>query len=185
MTLSTRERIIAVATVTVLALLALDRTILTPWLDRLDAAQGVLAQQQQQLQRAEQTFNNRTRAQRKWRSLTGETLQADASTAESQVLNHVRDWASAAGLSLTALKPERSEKDAAFVKIIIRATATGSMKQMARFLHSAQTTELPLRITDLQLSSRKEGTDDLALTVGLATIFQPRDAPKSAGEVTP
>jgi hypothetical protein len=97
-------------------------------------------------------------------------VQEMASQAESQVLNSVREWAQDARLSLSSVKPERTEKEKDYYKITFRATASGTMQQVTRFLYSVQTGSVPARITDVSITSRKEGTDDLTLTLGIATI---------------
>ena len=45
------------------------------------------------------------------------------------------------------------------------------MQQIARFLWHIQTANIPVRISELTLSTRKEGTDDLQLSMTLATML--------------
>ncbi len=176
MTMSRRERYIAIAAAVVVGLLVLDQAALSPLLARLTEADAAIDHYQQDLARAEGLFDNRTHAQRAWRDMTGGTLLRDAPDAESQVLNRAREWAQSAGLALSSLKPERTEKERDFQKITIRATGTGTMAQIARFLYAAQTASIPLRVTDLQITARRDGQDDLALNVGLATIYTPQES---------
>jgi type II secretory pathway component PulM len=180
MMLSSRERWIAIATAVVVGLLLLDRVLLSPLLKRLDAANAQLQQHQDALRRADQLFDNRLRAQRRWRDMAGKTLASDAPTAESQVLNRAREWAQAAGLTLTSLKPERNERERDFQKITIRATGTGTMSQVSRFVYATQVADIPIRITDIQILARRDGTDDLSLQVGLATIYMPGEPARVA-----
>ena len=107
-------------------------------------------------------------------------LSRDESLAEGTILNDVRDWAQEAGMNLSSFKPERlPEKESDFYKISFRATGSGQMSQLARFLNRIQTATIPIRITDLSITSRKEGTDDLSISVGLATIYLAPDADKA------
>lgn len=185
MAISRREKIIVAVTGVVLGAFALDRVILTPWLDRRADALARVDLAQQDLTRAQQTFQNDQRAQRNWRRMAGDTLRTDAPAAEAQVLNRVRDWAQDAGLSLTSLKPERNEREKGYHKVTIRATATGSMRGVSRFLFEVQNADVPLRVADMQLTSRKEGADDLTLNLGLSTIYLPPEEPRAAaGEAT-
>jgi hypothetical protein len=173
MMLSRRERTIAIAVGVLAGALVLDQVLVSPLLARLGAANVAISAQQEQIDTAQQTLQNSVRARRKWRDMAGQTLQSDAPAAEGQVLNAVRGWAQDADLSLTSLKPERIEKEKDFQKITIRATATGSLSQVARFLYSIRTASIPIRVSDVQIAARREGSDDLALQVGLATIFLP------------
>lgn len=178
---SPRERWIGIVALGVVGLWLLDQVWLSPVLARLGDASERLDQHQRELARADQLFQNRQRAQRAWRQMTGTTLPRDASTAESQVLNHVREWASASGLTLTSLKPERSEKERDFQRITLRATAHGTMAQAVGFLQAVQTSAIPIRVADIQIASRREGTDDLALQMGLATIYMPEESARGTG----
>ena len=181
-----RERTIAIVAVGAVGLLALNHVVLEPLWQRMQVADARVATAQQGLEEARNLFDTDLRARRKWKEIAGESLRTDAPSAEGQVLNHVRDWAQSAGLSLTSLKPERSEPEEGFQKITIRATGTGGMEQVARFLHSVQTAKIPVRVADVQIASRREGSNDLQLQVGLSTIYlppEPANASAGAGEV--
>jgi hypothetical protein len=173
MKLSSREKWIGIGAVALLGALVFDQLLLSPLLIRLQVADTDVAETQRLLSRAQQVFQNSTRARKRWNELAGTSLTTDASAAESQLLNRVRDWSQGADLSLSSLKPERTEREKDFQKATIRATGSGSMQQIARFLNSIHSADIPVRISDLQITSRKEGTDDLQLQIGIATIFVP------------
>ena len=94
--------------------------------------------------------------------------------AESQILTAVSSWARERSWILRpSLKTDRTEKAGKyFYKMTIRATANGSMEQLARFLWHFETSTIPVRINDLTLSSRKDGQDDLSLSMTITTIYQ-------------
>jgi hypothetical protein len=95
-------------------------------------------------------------------------------------LNSTREWAQDAGMTLSSLKPERSpEKVGEFYRISFRATGTGQMSQIARFLYHVQTTSLPVRVTELSLTSRKEGADDITVSLAVSTIYLAPESDKS------
>lgn len=180
MVLSQRELYIAIATLLVVVLFGLDRLLVSPLLaERADLDQKIAAEQQQ-LRKATRLLSTSRQMQRQWVRMGGDKLRQDASEAESQVLHSVRDWAQDAGLSLSAVKPERSEKEKGFHKITLRATGAGGVGQVGRFLWRIQTADIPVRITDLQLATRREGTDDLSLQLGISTIYLPADADRAA-----
>src|SRR5207244_11753494 len=102
------------------------------------------------------------------------------SATDSKILNPMPEWAQDAAMSLSSVKPDRQpEKIGDFYRISFRATGTGQMSQISRFLYHLQTTNLPVRITDLTLTTRKEGADDLTLSLGIATIYLAPEADKS------
>lgn len=178
MVVSRRERYIAIAAGAVLALFVLDQWIITPLMQRQADLDLRLSRAQQELERAENLFSNQRRISRKWTEMVRAGLDRDASDAESQLLHNVRDWAADAGFTLASLRPERSEKVNDFRTATVRATGSGSMEQVGRFLYRLHVTGMPVRVTDMQLTTRREGVDDLALQVGIATVHLAREVPK-------
>ena len=184
MKLSGRERIIAIGAVGVIGALALDSVLITPLIDRMNTANAVVKSNEQALNDGKALIENQTAAARAWKRIAGESLKRDASAAEGQLLNKVRDYAQSSGLAVSSLKPERSEKENDFQRITVRASATGNMSQMSRFLYSLKNADIPLRVSDVQFAARKEGTDDLSLQIGVSTIYIPPPDPAVANPVT-
>lgn len=171
--LNNRERRIGIIAGVLLGALALDRVVLSPLLDRLDSASSRVDAAQLALNDATQTMQMDQHVQRVWNDLAGSALLSNATDAEGQLLNRARQWADASRLSLQSLKPERSENQHGYQKITVRVTATGTMQQVSRFLYAVNTSQIPVMLSDMQLSPRKENTDDLTIAVALSTIYLP------------
>ncbi len=170
MKLSKRERYIAMATGAVVGLLVLDSLVLTPWMEARADLTMRLEARREEMARAEQTFTNLRRANRRWAEVAGGTLRDDASAAESQLLNALRDWSQEAGLTLSAVRPDRSGAAGGFGRVTLRATGAGRMGDVTRFLWNVETAGVPVRMEELQLTTRKPGEDDLSMQFTLATI---------------
>jgi len=104
-------------------------------------------------------------------------LKRDPAEAESQILQAVGDWARDAGLKMSSVKPERMPDKRSLQEISFQAAGTGPMNAVARFLWRLETSKVPIRIKELQLGSRKEGTDDLTLQLRLSTLYQAPEPP--------
>ena len=181
MALTPRERWIAIGLSVAVGAYALDAVLLSPLTERLAVADKAVDDDTLALTEANGLFTNQNLANRRWRELTGTTLKSDFSAAESQLLNRVGELAQAAGLTLDSLKPERNERQKDFQRMTYRAATTGNMRQTSRFLDSLRTADIPLRVTDVQISSRRDGTDDLAMQAGIATIHVLPAEPAKAG----
>jgi hypothetical protein len=167
--LTKRERYIGIITVTVLSILVLDQFILTPAMTRMDELDAKIAQAQQEHLNAQQLFNSSRRANRDWKTVAGDAMTRDTGDPESRVLNSVREWAQDEGMRLPSVIPQPAQIEKGFNKIVFRATGSGNLNQVGRFLYRVQTASMPLRITDLQITS-KDGTDELSVNFGIATI---------------
>jgi ribosomal protein L22 len=182
--MSKRERYAAIAAAAVLGILLLDQVLVTPLLARWSDADAQIQLAASDRERAARLIVTSKRANRTWDEMIGQQLRRDASEAESQVLNSVREWAQEAGMTLSSLKPERTEKEKDFHKITFRATGGGSMAQVARFLWRIETATVPVRVTDVTITSRKPGTDDLGVQLGIATSYLAAEPTERAARPT-
>lgn len=178
MVMSKRERYIGIITGTVLAILVVDRFFVTPLMERQAELDGRIKLARQELDRTTGLRETGRRARDVWTTMDRGSLLRDDSDAESQILNGVREWAQEAGINLSSQKRERTEKEGDFVKITYRVTGGGTLPQAARFLYRMQNATVPVRITDFSANSKKDGTDDLNLSVGVSTIYFAPDADK-------
>jgi hypothetical protein len=185
MVLSKRERLIILATAIVVAMLVLDRYAVTPLLE----AREVLEAQKQvlvaDLARAGALLARKHQTQPKWKEMLAGGLQSDPAEAESQILHAVRNWSMEAGLRLSSVKPERLPEKTALPEIAFQAVGTGSMSAVSRFLWRLETAKVPIRVKELQVGARKEGTDDLTLQVRLSTLYLPAERPEATGAAAP
>ena len=183
MVMSQRERYIVIGTVAVIGLLGIDRLLLTPLLGRMTDLDQKITDARAEVQHNEDLFNQSTRANRKWKEMTAGALKRDASTTESQLIDSIGQWAQDARMSVS-YKPERTEKKKEFIVVTYRATCNGSMNQLRTFLLHIQRATIPIRVADLQVSSRPEGTDNLTISMGISTAYlapeQDKNAPGSA-----
>jgi hypothetical protein len=52
------------------------------------------------------------------------------------------------------------------------------MSQISRFLYEIKRTTIPVQINELQITSNKENTDDLKLSLTISTIYLASDSDK-------
>ena len=153
----------------VLSILVLDQFVISGAMTRMDELDAKIAQAQQEHLNAQQLFTSSRRANRDWKTIAGDAMTRDTGDPESRVLNSVREWAQDEGMRLPSVIPQPAQIEKGFNKIVFRATGSGNLSQVGRFLYRVQTASMPLRITDLQITS-KDGTDELSVNFGIATI---------------
>ena len=188
MTFSKRERIIFAALAAVLGVLVLDWWIVTPLFDRSAEVEARKAVLLSEMANAENLLGRRRVVEPRWRSMLADGMKRDPAEAESQVLHALGEWADDAGLDLVSLKPERSTKETLLPEIDFRASGTGSMAAVSRFLWRLETATIPVKVKALQVGSRKEGQDDLSLQVQISTLYfpgGPQPAPETADQTAP
>jgi len=173
--LSKREKSIAIITFAALAILGLDQLIVDPLLARKANVESLISAKQDEMDAANRLFTVSRRANQKWAQMQTGGLRREAADAENLLYTSVRDWAADSGLTVSSQKAERTEKEKDLTRVTLRATGTGSMQQIGRFLWHIQNASVPVRINELVLNSRKEGTDDLAIQIAISTIYLPAE----------
>jgi hypothetical protein len=168
--LAKRERYIAIIAGVVLGILVLDWYVLTPLVEQ----RNLLATRRQNLERevenALKLFETSKQMTRKWGEMRSGGMKQDASDAESQLLNTVRGWSSEAGLTLSAIRPERVGKSHDLQEIGFQAAGNANLRAAANLLYRLETTSQPIRIRELQITSRSDGSDDLSVQLRLSTL---------------
>jgi hypothetical protein len=180
MILSQRERYLLGATIIALVILAAYYYVLTPLWDQWYNLADRRDQLQAKTEQAGLVLSRAARIAPKWKEMQEAGLKADPAEAESRVLHAIRDWAADAGLSLSLLKPDRSAGKTVLPVISFQAAGTGPMSAVSKFLWRVENADMPLRVTEVQLASRKEGTDNLSVQLRLSTLYVPGEASSAA-----
>jgi Tfp pilus assembly protein PilO len=172
---SKREKGLAIGVLGVCAILLLDQYALTPILEQQDALQIERDKIVAELSKAQKVMAERKQLAPKWHTMLTTGLKTDPAETEGDLLHAMRDWAKASGFQLTSVKPDRPESKEQLKEIHVQATGTGSMSDVAKFLHKIQSAPFPLKVSEFQLGSRNNSTTELALQVKLSTLYYPPD----------
>jgi len=180
---SKRERYMMVAAALVIGALVLDMFVISPllaWRQDLSQRHALMTTK---LEEAHLLLANNQRMQQRWRQMVDAGLSDSATNAEAMVYRSLGEWARESGLQLQSIIPERMQEDEHLQRVVLRATATGQMRAVARFLEKVEQAEFPLRVTHLQISARREGMDDLTVQVQISTLVRKSDhaAPARTG----
>jgi hypothetical protein len=173
MVLSKRERYIGFGVGAALAILLLDSVVLSPYtraLDKIHADEKNYAEQQMAGVDAMKQQHDR---QGEWQGMLNSGLKTDAAEADSQARHAVMDWMQNSHVALTTITPERQTAVGKFQVISFHVTGTGSMPSITRLLWSLETATIPMRIGDVTIKPRKEGTDDLSVDLTISTLCMP------------
>lgn len=185
--LSERERKIFIATAALIGLWILYAVAITPLMAQRTQLQTDTLNALQTLHQANDLIDRAVVDRHRFDQMIHYGLASNASAAESQMLHAIGDWASDSHLTLTGNKPDRAEAQAPFEKITFHVTSTGNLASINRFLWDIETSTLPARIEDFTIASRKEGTNDLSLTIAISTIrvVPPTTAPAAGAAASP
>ena len=181
MVMSRRERYILLVTALAVGLFILNWGVIDPLLAERMVLAGKIDGLQPKVRKAQGLIENVPRMERAYHDMVGSGVKTNASEAESQLYRAVDECAQQSGFNVaTSTRDRATEKERGFFRMTVRYTGGGSMQQVSRFLYNLQQSTLPVRVTDLSITPRREATDDLTVSFGLSTIFLPADPTKPA-----
>lgn len=184
MTLSPRERLIAIAAASVATIFLLDRYALTPYLARRAAWRLEIKKLSESIEDNKFMLDQEAAKKADWDKLIKAGLSTDPAMVESSVMSSMRDWVQESGLSLASIKPERVTMSKTMPEAGFQVVAIGTLDGVSRLLRRIETADLPLRVEETTISARREGSDDLSITLRLAALCLPEKntvAAKPAG----
>ena len=175
MVLSRRERNVVIGTLIAVAALVLDRFALTPILDSWSALEAQKEQLISKVKRGESVIKQEPEAEATWKRRVTEGLKQTGDETEDAMLHAVQAWSQDSRLTLVSVGAERALRQGRTPEVVVQVAGVGPMSAVARFLWDVQSTRLPLKVVGMELYSRKEGTDDLSLTLHLSGLYMPAD----------
>ena len=158
-----RERILIFAAIICLALLAGDKLILSPlsdlWIERSERISELkdLLRDGDFLVKREDVIKGR------WDQMNSISLPQNMTEAENRILNSLNRWTQDSRINITSVKPRWAENDEAFMKLEFHASGNGNLASITRFLYELETDKEPLKVEELDITSRDESGNNLSL----------------------
>lgn len=178
MALTTRERNIAIVVGAVAGLYLLDLVAFTPYLKAREKLASSIDAANVKLDAAMKLRKQQKELSRVWRDMNAGGLKSDVVEAESQLFHALRDWTHESGLNFSSSKPERATSEGKFTLINTHVSGTGPQAAITKLLWRLETATIPIRVTEMSVNARKEGADDLTVSLGVSTLCDRPDGDK-------
>ena len=176
MVFSKRERYVAIGAGAVIVLLLLDSFIVSPYFARRDEIAKEVDSTRADIHKGEILFHEQRKLRKVWDEMNSNGLSNTPSDAESQLQLALDEWSQECGVNVSSLKYERSSAEGKFLQISFHLTGTGPLSTISSLMWRLETTTMPLRVNEIQISPRKEGQDDLQLQLAISTLCRLPDA---------
>ena len=176
MNLTSRQRLLAIIAIAVVALLAGDKLLVGPliksWQDRAErlAALRKEVAEGRALQSRGQSVRDR------WQAMRKATLASEVSVAENQVLKAFDRWSQDSRVGVSSLKPQWKRGPSDYATLECRVDATGNLNALTRFLYDIENARrvdrdpLALKIEVLELATRNDSGEQLTLGLQVSAL---------------
>jgi len=169
MVLSKRERILAIGMIVVIGALVLNTILINPLAAGREATRNEKLKLEADIAEAQNVFAKRKILERKWKSLLVEDSQ-NATGSESRIARALTEWSRQTRLDVTSVKPDRTDTQKGMTETTFVLAGRGSLDAVASFLYRVETSELPVKVVDMQLGSSSESGDSMSLQLRLSAI---------------
>jgi hypothetical protein len=179
MTLTKRERQLAIAFLVAGSVFALDAVALKPYIAHRTALLDQHSAKSKDLADARETIVKERRLRKVLAGL-GQFVASDTSGAEGQFLHLLHGWEKEAGVGKASFQRLRATELDGFTHLTFHVTATGRMPAIAMLLYRVEAAPIPLRVDDVQITPKKETGDELQVQMIVSTLCRKGEPAKRA-----
>ncbi len=165
MKIQNRQQWLGVLAGAAIALFVTDRLILTP----LSTSWKVRRERIETL--GKQVANGRNLVQReaglrlRWQQMVTNTLPADVSQAQQELLSAFDRWSRESGVTLMSISPQLKHDSDDYMTVECRVEANGTLNTLSQFLYSLERGSMALKLQSVEFTSHDN--DGLQLALGL------------------
>lgn len=165
MEIKNRQKTLVILAALGVAFLLGDKMVVSPLMAGWDARAKQIAELTKQVNQGSLLVSRDAVIRDRWENMRTNTLPADVSFAENEVLTAFERWSKASGISISSIKPQWKQAGEDFMTLECRADAFGNIQAVTRFLYEVEKDPLALRVEALEVSTRDN--DGQQLAVGL------------------
>jgi hypothetical protein len=186
MKINSREKLLLVASLTIVALLVGDRLVLTPLTGAWKSRRERIDLLTQKISTGQRLLTSEKNIQDRWQFIKTNALPASISESESRVLKAVDRWAQDSRISFTSIKPQWKQNAEDYTTLECRADAFGNIQSLASFLYALETSHpianprgddkpaaepLALKVEDVAITARDSEGQQLSLGVRFTALM--------------
>lgn len=147
-----RERMLLIAVAVCLGALGLDKLVITPLTTMWTTRSEKIVELKRSVEKGKQLIAREKRLNERWREMQDQSRTKDLSTTENELMRAVNSWAAASRLTVTSIKPRWIEEEKCR-KLEVRASTTGTIDTITRFLYELECDTQPLKVEDVDISA--------------------------------
>jgi len=156
MKIENRQQFLVVLTIAVAALFVGERLIYEPLANWWSVRSQHIAALRKQVSDGKLLLQREQAIRSRWAQMRTNTLPADTSLAEQQVLKAFDNWSQDAGTAITGITPQWNDDATNYVTVDLRVEAAGDLASLTRFLYDIEQGPMALKLESVDVSTRDE-----------------------------
>lgn len=160
-----RQRWLVIIAGAAVGLFLLDRVILGPYLAAWRDRSEQIAALETQVTRGEALLGRGEALEQRWELMRRQALPTDRSTAEDEVLRAAARWARESRVNFTSLTPQWRQVDPTHELFDCRASISGGLGEVARFVYELERDPIAVRLDELQVAADDDRGRELTVAL--------------------
>ena len=171
MVLSKREKMILYGAVTAVVLLIGWKFLFEPVSKRMEKTHQLKISLEQEVDVMKELLDRREEIQARWQTRMDNGLGSDPAATESAMWHQLSQWSSDSNFDLPNITPQRTPNDSAFQEVIFTVSGKGTLEGAARLIWAIEQSQMPVRISSLQLGSPDPSGREITLSMRLSVLY--------------
>ena len=177
MKIENRQQFLVVLTIAVAALFVGERLLYEPLANWWTARSHTIAALRKQVNDGKLLLQREDAIRSHWDEMRTNTLPADTSLAEQQVLKAFDNWSQDSNATITGITPQWKNDATNYMTVNCRVEASGDLDTLAHFLYDIEKGPMALKLESVDLSTRDDTGQQFTLGLqvnGLALTSLPK-----------
>src|SRR3954453_20910612 len=170
MNINKRQQLLGILAIAVVAFWAGDKLVLTPLTNLWKKRVTQIADLQKSVTQGNLLLERKAGIRSRWQMMRTNTLPAESSVAENQVLKAFDRWSQDSRISITSIKPQWKHNAEDYVTLECRVDAYGSLSTITRFLYDVERDPLALKVEAVEITSRDNDGQQLSLAMQVSGL---------------
>jgi hypothetical protein len=166
-----RQKLLTIGAIIGVSLLVADKLVISPLAAGWKERSARIAELKKSVMQGELLVDRGDQIRQRWDGMRTNTLPDDVSLAENDVLKAFERWSQDSRISISSIKPQWKRTSEEFMTLDCRADAFGTIQALSEFLYNVDKDPLALRVESVEITSRDETGQQLALAIQVSGLL--------------
>lgn len=175
-----RQKFLIILTIAVVVLYAGDMLVYEPLAKWFSGRTQTITTLRQKVKDGTAVMRREVGIRGEWDSMRTNTLPANGSLAEQQLLKSIDRWASQTGTEITDILPQWKSDADEYVTLNCRVEAGGNLSSLMQFLYEVKRSPMALKMDSVQINSRDATGQQMTMSLQISGLVLVPTLPKSS-----
>src|SRR3954452_13322827 len=171
MTITNRQKLLSILAITAIAIWVGDKMILTPLTNLWKTRNTRIAELNKSISSGSVAWGRSQSIRGRWEQMRTNTLPAETSVAENEVLRAFERWSQDSRISITSIRPQWKRTADDYMTMECRADAAGDIQALTRFLYDVEQDPMAFKVEIVEITSHDNNGQQLSLALQVSGLL--------------